>query len=186
MQIIHGRANELSSQMAEKLAQYRYDIFIHQLKWDLDVENGRELDEFDRDDTVYVIATEGEDICGCARLLPTTRPYLLSEKFPELLDDEPAPASERIWELSRFACGRKHGMAAGVPQQRSLAGRLLDEAMRTASKQGAERLITVSPTGIERLLSRLGVDASRVAPPLEIKGSSLCSYWIPVTTTASN
>jgi N-acyl-L-homoserine lactone synthetase len=51
----------------------------------------------------YLLQTDDEDrIQGCVRLLPTTGPTMLRDTFPLLLDGQPAPASDTIWESSRF------------------------------------------------------------------------------------
>jgi acyl homoserine lactone synthase len=76
------------------LAQYRHEIFVKQLGWRLPMADDEfERDQYDRDDTVYVVGREESgSICGCARLLPTTQPYLLKDLFPFLLAEGiPAP-----------------------------------------------------------------------------------------------
>ncbi|WP_347333173.1 acyl-homoserine-lactone synthase, partial [Ralstonia pseudosolanacearum] len=75
---IHG-GGRLPEAVDAALAHYRHQIFVGQLGWQLPMADGRfERDQYDRDDTVYVVARDADGaICGCARLLPTTRPYLL-------------------------------------------------------------------------------------------------------------
>ncbi|MBL8509853.1 MAG: GNAT family N-acetyltransferase, partial [Chitinimonas sp.] len=86
------------------LARYRHRVFVEKLGWQLKCQDGLEFDQFDRPDTLYVVAQDQDDqVVGGARLLPTTRPYLLGEIFPQLLNGQPVPNSSDIWELSRFA-----------------------------------------------------------------------------------
>src|SRR5215469_16040477 len=102
---VHGDGR-LPKDIDAALAHYRHRIFVEQLGWKLpSADEGFERDQYDRDDTVYVVAHDDSgSICGCARLLPTTRPYLLQELFPFLLADGVAPPeSPLVWELSRFA-----------------------------------------------------------------------------------
>ncbi|UUZ50691.1 hypothetical protein LP420_13640 [Massilia sp. B-10] len=74
------------------------------MKWDLKTSDGLELDQFDRPDTLYMVSQdELGQVNGCARLLPTSQPYLLGEVFPELMNGLPVPCSPDVWELSRFA-----------------------------------------------------------------------------------
>lgn len=104
MHIYTKTMNEMSSDLLKQLGQYRYRVFIEMLGWDLDTEPGIETDQFDRPDTVFVIAEDNaQNIIGCSRLLPTTQPYLLKEVFPELLGLRKAPESPQVWELSRFS-----------------------------------------------------------------------------------
>ena len=90
MRIFSGNGKALGSQLRQDIASYRYKVFVEKLGWPLDCPDQLELDEFDRDDTLYLAAKdETGAIVGTARLLPTTRPYLLSEVFPDLLGSDP-------------------------------------------------------------------------------------------------
>jgi N-acyl-L-homoserine lactone synthetase len=181
MHTLSGRSCELSPALETALAVYRQKIFIERLGWPLPSEHGMERDQFDRPDTLYVIARESNGaICGCARLLPTTEPYLLSEVFPELLGGRSPPHAREVWELSRFAAitadpGSMLNATIG-------SRRLLAAAMRSAIAHGAKRLITVSPLGVERLLHRMGVHAHRAAPPLQVEGKIIFACWIEINT----
>jgi acyl homoserine lactone synthase len=179
MQTLFGKFNTLSPELEASLAEYRHKIFIERLGWTLPVENGLERDEFDHLDTLYVVAREENGaICGCARLLPTTEPYLLSEVFPHLLAGAPVPHTQDVWELSRFAAATitpNSTIDAAINTRNILAA-----AVRTAAEQGATRLITVSPLGIERLLHRMGVHAHRAGPPMLADGKPIFACWIEI------
>lgn len=164
MQFVVGSSSDLPQHCVAELAQYRHRVFIERLGWDLQTLPGIELDDFDRQDTVYVIARGDHGrLVGCARLLPTTRPYLLSHVFPELLDGRPAPCSEQIWELSRFAAlDLEDELASNFGTLSSpTAVALLKACIRSAYERGASELVTVSPLGVERLLRKAGFDARR-------------------------
>lgn len=179
MQTTIGKSKELSPALEEALATYRHKIFIERLGWQLPVEGGKERDQFDHPETLYVMTRLPDDtICGCARLLPTTAPYLLSEVFPHLLAGAPVPHSRDVWELSRFA-------AATIDPDSSVDAAvntrcLLAAAVKVASEHGASRLITVSPLGIERLLHRMGVHAHRAGPPMLADGKPIFACWIEI------
>lgn len=174
-----GKSKELSPAIEQALAVYRHRIFIERLGWTLPVEDGVERDQFDHEDTLYVMTRDSEgEICGCARLLPTSAPYLLSEVFPHLMAGAPVPRSSDVWELSRFA-------AAAVEHNAPVDARintrcLLAESVRIAAAHGAKRLITVSPLGIERLLHRMGVHAHRAGPPMLAEGKPIFACWIEI------
>jgi N-acyl-L-homoserine lactone synthetase len=82
----------------------RKSVFVDRLKWDLPVVEGQfEKDEFDTDDSVYLISSDRESkahICSM-RLTPTTEPHLLRDKFPFLCDGE-IPVGEDVWEVTRL------------------------------------------------------------------------------------
>lgn len=182
MDMICGTGASLAPDLLQALAAYRYRVFVETLRWDLPAHNGLETDQFDGADTAYVIARDEQgSICGCARLLPTTGPYLLADVFPQLLHGEPPPRHEQVWELSRFAA-----MDCGAPQSLSRAMELqvtehvLASALDYAARHGVKRFITVSPLGVERLLRRLGVHSHRAGPPLVVGGHALFACWIEV------
>lgn len=189
MDFITGTSGGLPPDLMAGLARFRYQVFVEMLGWQLEGSGeGLELDQFDRADTIYVIARdESGDVAGSARLLPTTRPYLLGEVFPQLLHGEPIPASAAIWELSRFAAvDFSAGKTTALSQFSSpVAVGLLSAALRVAADRGAERLITVSPLGIERLLRRAGFRAHRAAPPCIVDGHPLFAALIEVESVSA-
>lgn len=183
MIVTAGTAHTLSDDMFCKVGHYRHRVFIETLGWDLKTKNQLELDQFDRPDTIYMVSQdESGEVNGCARLLPTNRPYLLGEVFPELMNGLPPPCSPDVWELSRFAAVdfTKRTSSALSQFSAGIATNLLRESIECAAKHGAKRLITVSPIGIERLLRYTGVHAHRAGPPMIINGHPIFACWIEI------
>lgn len=183
MNVIAGKTGTLSDELLTSVAQYRYKVFIEMLGWDLKTQHGEELDQFDRPDTLYVVSKDDQGhVNGCARLLPTSRPYLLGEVFPELMQGQTIPCTDEVWELSRFASVDFNGGKTSALSQFSsgVACQLLRESIAIAKANGAKRLITVSPIGIERLLRHTGVHAHRAGPPMIIGGHPIFACWIEV------
>ncbi|HYD80168.1 MAG TPA: acyl-homoserine-lactone synthase [Paucimonas sp.] len=181
METITGTVSDFSPEFESAIAQYRHKIFIERLGWQLPVENGMERDQFDRPDTLYVIARNGNGaICGCARLLPTTRPYLLGDIFPNLLVGMPVPCDNQTWELSRFAVADIDAESVSQSEATRNTRALLAASIKSAAEHGACRLITVSPLGIERLLQRMGVHAHRAGPPVLVDGKPVFACWIEI------
>ncbi len=182
MNFVTGTASSLSDTYRQAAA-YRYKVFVENLGWDLNAPDGLEQDQFDRPDTVYVVARNDEgEVCGCARLLPTTRPYLLSEVFPQLMNGATPPNSPDIWELSRFAAVDFNSTDKTALRQMSsvITAELMHAAIACAAQYGAKQLITVSPLGIERLLRNGGIKAHRAGPPMRIDGHLIFASMIEV------
>lgn len=183
MCVVAGRQRELPLGLYSEVAHYRHRVFVEQLGWQLQTLGNSELDQFDREDTIYVISRgECGDITGCARLLPTTRPYLLGDVFPQLLNGMPVPHSSDVWELSRFAAVDFNSKTSSEFGQFSspVTLSLLHESIAVAAENGAKRIITVSPVGVERLLHRAGLHAHRVGPPMIIDGHPIFACWIEI------
>jgi acyl homoserine lactone synthase len=179
---VHGEGR-LPEGVGSALAQYRHQIFVEQLGWRLPLaDDGFERDQYDRDDTVYVVARdERGSICGCARLLPTTLPYLLKDVFPFLIAGRAsAPQSPDVWELSRFAVSRRavghSGGSGGSWDFRPM----LASVVRCAAQLGARRLIGVTYLSMERLFRRIGVHAHRAGPAQSIDGAMVVACWIDI------
>lgn len=188
MRLTAGSPSDLPSDLVTGIARYRHKVFVERLGWQLQCEDELECDQYDRDDTVYVVAqNDAEEIIGTARLLPTVRPYLLSEVFPQLLNGLPPPSSPDIWELSRFAAiDLNRPITSALGQFSSpIAVSLLHASMESASALGAKKLITVSPLGIERLLRSAGISAHRAGPPSINDGGSIFACWINLTHRCS-
>lgn len=190
MHITTGTRAELPQGAIRTIAQYRYRVFEETLQWGLPCERGLELDQFDHADTLYLMASDDEgDVVGVARLLPTTSPYLLGEVFPQLLDGKAVPASDEVWELSRFAAvDFAASPAPGLPRQFSsgTAVKLLRAAFRAAAAQGARRLVTVSPIGVERLLRKERIQARRIGMPMLVGGDPICAIEISIPDVSAN
>lgn len=177
---VHG-GGPIPAEIDSALAHYRYRIFVEQLGWNLPVVNGCfERDQFDRSDTVYVIARDEEgSICGCARLLPTTRPYLLKELFPFLLAEPMQPPEENdVWELSRFAANMSGDVEHGHCEWSVRP--MLTMVVRQALQLGVHRLIGVTFLSMERLFRRIGIHAHRAGAARRIDNRMVVACWIDI------
>jgi len=183
MNITIGRLSQFPPYLGKEIFLYRRKIFVDHLGWKLETINGMEIDEFDRPDTIYVVSVDNhQHINGCARLLPTHRPYLLGKIFPQLMNGLPVPHSSDIWELSRFAARdfRDDIHKQAYNPNSPIVSELLRESIDYAARHGARRIITVSPIGIERMLNRLNVQAQRVANPKLVYGQKILACWIEI------
>ncbi|VTU40817.1 Isovaleryl-homoserine lactone synthase [Variovorax sp. PBS-H4] len=186
MEFTTGTSHDLPEEVLVGLARYRHKVFVETLGWDLSTQAGLELDQFDRPDTLYVAARDKGRYIGVARLLPTVRPYLLGEVFPQLMGDAPPPQSAEVWELSRFAAIDFHSNVLSGPFSSPTTVGLLKAVQSCALRHGASRLITtLSSPGIERLLQKLGFLAYRAGPPQIINGHPLFACWIELNNTSN-
>jgi acyl homoserine lactone synthase len=176
MRVVSGARSHLPEGVYPRLTNYRYQVFVERLGWQLPVVGGAEVDQFDRPDSVYVVAEEDDG----ARLLPTDGPYLLADVFPQLLNGMPAPRDPTVWELSRFSAVNLDRRSATPLAQfpLSAAAALMSEAMACAAAHGAQRLVTVTVLAMERLIRRLGIQSHRMGPPCVVNGEPIYAGWI--------
>ncbi len=176
--IVAGRLDDLPPDIYHRLGTFRHRVFVQRLHWEIPgvPHNATsEWDEFDANATVHLVALSTDDeVCGCARLMPTAGPYLLRDVFPELAGPDSLISSPSIWELSRFA-----GSGLADPRTGSTSGMsLFPYAMALARSFGATRLIGVISRSVARLYRRFGLDlrdiGARTTPgPVDIIACSI-------------
>lgn len=108
-----GCPGPCSDRTLSAMFEDRRSVFVDLLKWDIPVLDGRfELDEFDDENASYIIiADQDGDHLGSARLLPTTRPHILSALFAHLCA-APPPIGPQVFEITRFCLSRRQNAAA--------------------------------------------------------------------------
>ncbi|WP_281077638.1 acyl-homoserine-lactone synthase [Variovorax paradoxus] len=183
VEILIGKQSDIAADVMRAIGRYRHQVFIEKLGWDLASRDGLEFDQFDHAETLYVAARDATgEIVGTARLLPTDRPYLLGEVFPQLMGEGEPPRDPRVWELSRFAATDVFASSGDPLSQFSseIGVELLEAVLAVAARHGVRQLITVSPLGIERLLRRHGFEARRAASPQIVGGKPVFACWIEV------
>jgi N-acyl-L-homoserine lactone synthetase len=175
-----GTSEQLQGSLEKDLAVYRYKVFVERLGWDLPVaEAGLERDQFDRPDTLYALARDARGrICGCARLLPTTHPYLLGSVFPFLMDGQEPPCDAEVWELSRYTTEVVDNDAAAAEAAQERFRRLLQAVAQAVLEKGAKRLITFSYAGVERIARRFGLHVHRAGAMRLIDDKPVLAFWI--------
>ncbi|MGI8570027.1 MAG: acyl-homoserine-lactone synthase [Methylocella sp.] len=99
---------------------------------------GRQIDQFDNKHTVHMLYIEHGEVLGYQRLLPSTRPHLLSEVTPQLCEVE-RPVGADIWEISRHcvAPGHRTGGHYASPIANALGSGLLEWALECAESQSS-------------------------------------------------
>ncbi|HWX11826.1 MAG TPA: acyl-homoserine-lactone synthase [Trinickia sp.] len=181
LKMLSGRSAELGPDLMDQLAKFRHKVFIRELGWTLPAVDGLEVDQFDRADTIYVVAFDrNAEIVGCGRLLPTNETYLLAAAFPGLMNGATLPSTRDVWELSRFAIGAPSGELMSAQESWQNTCQLMAEIVRVAQTHNADRLIAFSVIGNERLLRRMGVNVHRAAPPQLIDGKPTLPFWIEI------
>lgn len=176
-EIVVSTMENLSPAARQQLGLYRHAVFVEQMNWDLpavNIHTREEWDEFDRNDTVSVIAYSADrSICGYARLLRTTQPYLLSEVFIDLCS-MPLISDSFTWELSRFTTCH-----AGAKINAQRMRTLLRLIFLQAEHLGIRQLIGVAPCSMERLYRRLGL-VLRPLGPVRTASDGLAAFSLDI------
>jgi acyl-homoserine lactone synthase len=109
LMIIPGSDISRHGTLMDRAFRFRHAIFVEEKGWtDLRQPDGLERDRFDDIHAIHQICLRGDEIVGYQRLLPTTRPHLLTDVLTDLCRRRP-PRGPRIFEWTRFcvAPGRR-------------------------------------------------------------------------------
>jgi acyl homoserine lactone synthase len=178
----------LNLDLLAAMFRLRGRVFKDRLGWTVSVTEDLELDVYDvLNPTYLLLVAAGREVVGCVRLLPTTGPTMLAETFPQLLSGRRPPRNNRILESSRFCVDT------------SLAGQLAANGLSRATFMlfaamieslevlGADRIVTVTDTRMERILRRAGWSLERLAHPQQIgKTMALAGFLHGSRETLSN
>lgn len=151
IKLIQGDQVKNHQDIMEQVWRLRHDVFVEEKKWmDLSKPNKREIDQFDNDDALHMIAMEDDQVVGYQRMLPTTKPYLLSEVYPHLCETE-LPRTSKIWEWTRYAVKKEH---RAVDRKVSpIANRLLSAIVEWGIKNDVSSIIIeMNPLWLLRLV----------------------------------
>jgi acyl-homoserine lactone synthase len=97
------RSNRLTYQKhLDDYFKIRHDIYVGERGWhNLAKPDGREIDAFDTLDAIYLLGISREqNVVAGSRLVPTTRPHLMSEVFPQLAQGG-VPRDPSLYEWTR-------------------------------------------------------------------------------------
>ena len=109
-QIIKPEDRAANEDLLDEMFRHRYSIVVQEWGWDVPgVKAPFETDQFDTDDTVYVVVRDPDlgRITASSRLNPTVMPHMLSEVFPEFCNLQPYPIALSTWEWTRLVVDRK-------------------------------------------------------------------------------
>lgn len=135
----------------------RHHIFVARQQWDVPTFGGLEYDQFDTPAATYLLWLDDDGQArGVARLIPTTRPYMIQQLWPDLLD-HPPPRHPTVWEATRFGCD--HALPAA--QRRRVIAELICACQEFAVAHGIRSYLGVMPLAIfQRVIAQHGCPVS--------------------------
>jgi acyl-homoserine lactone synthase len=160
----------------EQAFSLSYRVFVEQRGWRaLAKSDGREIDQFDNEHAVHMLYIEHGTVLGYQRMLPTTRPHLLSEVMPELCENE-HPVGAHIWEWTRFCVeqSRRDKGRAVCP----ITNMLLAAAVEWGMECGISKLIIeTNPAWLLRLI-QLHFGLMQLGLPYLMEGQDIIAVII--------
>lgn len=101
--VVDGLNRHRYNRILDEMYALRARVFGQRLGWNVEITDGKEIDQFDALDPAYVIGLNDDGrVVSCVRALQTTGPHMLSDVFSDILDGEPPLRSATLWESTRF------------------------------------------------------------------------------------
>lgn len=178
LHVIDRHSAAAKSEILEACWRFRHRIFVEERGWHaLARPDGREIDQFDDEHAVHVVLTRSGRVAAYARLLPTTRPHILSDVHPFLVGPAPAPRGAHVWEWNRQAVapewrgGRGHG---------SVEAELIQGLVEHALDEGVCELVGEGPVAWLPWLLGLGWEVVPLGLPKKIDGQRIVAMRAPI------
>ena len=167
---------DIADPALQRYFQLRRQVFVEQLGWDVPVCEIGEIDQYDRQDTFYIVAERDGECVGGLRLNPTTSKFmyrgkeysymirdaklgLLPSISTDIMTDE-APQRRTTWEMTRV-----------ISQKEPVHLRnLIDQAGDFLRRRGVDDVLFHSRPGAGRICQIWGYRSHPVGPVAPIGG----------------
>jgi acyl-homoserine lactone synthase len=163
--IINAENRSLFESELIEMHRQRKAVFVDGYGWNVPVRGDMEVDGYDGESTMYLIAKPGlagAEVVASARLLPTVRAHLMADLFESACGGN-VPSGPSIWEVSRFCVSPR------VESRRKRVELLWEMAcgvMETALLYGVEKVTFVANAALLPLAMQCGWSAVRLGPTL--------------------
>jgi N-acyl-L-homoserine lactone synthetase len=136
----------------------RQRVFVDGLRWPLPSGGGSELDQYDKEDVLYLLVKNELDgkLLASVRLLQTDRPHPLSDLFHKLCDGA-VPHGPDVWEISRFCT---NPALKSRRERLSLLWQIICASLETAMLFGIDQLTFVANRALRPLALNCGWQAA--------------------------
>lgn len=160
--IVDRHNKEVFSAQLEQMFRLRHDIYVKRRGWSaLERADGRDIDQFDTDATVYLLAIdEMGNVCGGLRLNPTTGPHLIRDIFPHTVSGE-IPTGEQIYEFTRWFVVKER---VSPEENRRVAGELLVAMLEYGKSIGLTHISLCCDSFFWKTMQETRWDVRRLGP----------------------
>lgn len=155
-------------------ARLRHDVFVVRRGLDHPSYDGLEFDEFDTPAAKYLVWRDDARIVrGLARMLPTTRPYMLKNYWPNLVASGQLPDSPGIFEVTRVCVDK----TVEPNLRRKIFPELLCAIQEELQSVGGIGMIGVTREHLLAHFIRRGIDW--LGSPEMIEGEIERAFFVP-------
>ena len=100
--VVTGDNKHLYGDALQQYFRLRHEIFVEERGWkDLQRPDGLEVDRYDNEHAVYLLAIDRERVVGGQRLYPTLLPHMISDVFAHMAG-RGIPSAFDVFEWTRY------------------------------------------------------------------------------------
>lgn len=165
--------------LLKQMYRLRADVFGGRLEWDVAITDGAERDQYDELNPTYILATYGNKVDGCARLLRAVGPTMLELTFPQLLRDGSLNANTTMIESSRFCVDTTLPAGRGGGQLHLATLTMFTGIIEWSMANGYDSIVTATDLRFERILNRAGWPMARLGEPVAIGNTVAIAGTLP-------
>ncbi|WP_064694994.1 acyl-homoserine-lactone synthase [Rhizobium aegyptiacum] len=171
--------------LLKQMHRLRAAVFRERLAWDVTITETGERDEYDDFGPTYILAvTDGQNVVGCARLLPALGPTMLEQTFSQLLATGSLNASASMVESSRFCVDTTLAAGRGGGQLHIATLTMFAGIIEWSVANGYEEIVTATDLRFERILNRAGWPMKRLGDPAPIGNTVAVAGTLPADRTS--
>lgn len=168
IKLVYGHERAQFPQLIDSMHRLRKSVFHERLKWDVPISGDWEIDDFDREDPLYVLVVDAQGaVQGSLRLLPTTGPNMLRDVFSAITQVSGQVENPFVWESSRFCIRFSDNKDQRETTTISKATVELIAGMgEVGLLAGLDHVVTVYDAFLRRIIRQTGCNETLVGQPV--------------------
>ena len=173
-----NRDTAQSQELLEASYRVRHEEYVNGRGWKaLAKPDGREIDQFDTANASYILWADGTEILGGARLIPTDKPHLMSDVFPQIVTLGRLPQTSSVWELTRLFSTRG---GASQANRRRVTGDVFAAMFELGLAYELEAISIVCDTFFVTRFLGMGLDVTPLGLPTAYDEGMCIAVLLPV------
>jgi acyl-homoserine lactone synthase len=177
--LVDRRNRNAFSTQVEEMYRQRHQVYVQKRGWKaLARPDGREVDQFDNEDAVYLMKlNETGKVEGAVRLIDTTKPHLMRDVFSHIVTLGPIPNDPRIYEMTRCYVSDDVG---GKPERAQAAGELMAAMEEYGLARGLTHYSVVSDLYFVPFMTVIGEGVKNLGVPYDYGEGTCIAMIFPV------
>jgi acyl-homoserine lactone synthase len=180
--IVTHRNRHIYTRQIWEMFNERRRVFVERAGWkDLMVFEGAEVDDFDDERAVYLLALDGDgELQGALRARPTEDRCILADKYGHMIAaDQPPMKGKDVWELTRMLVtdSFRRGRMPGVEIRQALTLACLEVALDA----GATRVVGMVELSLYPHATDAAWNVRMAGLPVQYPYGVMVAVWAPVS-----